>query len=79
MVHGHDGLLVDPDDAGDIAASAIRLLEDDELAQTLGANGRERVASTFSVQKLVPANELFYRAVIQSFTRAIQPHPVTCT
>ena len=79
MVHGHDGLLVDPDDAGDIAASAIRLLEDDELAQTLGANGRERVVSSFSVQKLVPANELFYRAVIQSFTRAIQPHPVTCT
>jgi glycosyltransferase involved in cell wall biosynthesis len=67
---GHDGWLVDPADPRDIARATIRILEDDGLARRLSTNGRERVMRAFSCQKLLPANEQFYRDVVHSFQAA---------
>ena len=67
IVHERDGLLIDPQNATDIAEAVVRVLEDDALAHRLGTNGRERVLSTFTSQKVLPANELFYQNVIRSF------------
>jgi glycosyltransferase involved in cell wall biosynthesis len=78
MVSGRDGLLVDPHDPAEIADATVRLLKDDELAQTIGANGRQRVLSAFSAETLVPANELFYQRVIQAFGRGRLTAELTC-
>lgn len=43
IVHGHTGLLVNPNKAEAIATSIILLLKDNNLATALGENGRERI------------------------------------
>ncbi len=43
VVDGQTGLLVDPQDGGQIAAAVIRLLTDADEARRLGAEGRRRV------------------------------------
>ncbi|HZO36459.1 MAG TPA: glycosyltransferase family 4 protein [Solirubrobacteraceae bacterium] len=42
VLHGRTGLLVDSTDPDAVAAAVVRLLEDRELAATLGAGGRRR-------------------------------------
>ena len=42
--HGITGLLVDPLDVDAVASAIVRLLQDPELARTLGENGRKRAA-----------------------------------
>jgi glycosyltransferase involved in cell wall biosynthesis len=41
--HGRAGVLVAPEDPGALAVALVRLLTDDQLADTLGAAGRARV------------------------------------
>ncbi len=65
--HGQDGLLVDPDQPADIASKILRVLEDDSLAERLGAAGRERVEKHFSLEAQLPQNELFYKSCIRDF------------
>ena len=59
VIHEETGLLVDPFDTKDIAAAVINLLKNWPLAQTYGANGRERVLKKFTgsaaVEKLMAA------------------------
>ena len=62
-----DGLLVDPHDAGSIANAVCRVLDDRDLARRLGEAGRARVLDNFSLDRLLPANESFYRSVITAF------------
>ena len=45
---GVNGLLVDPENVDEIAAAAIRLLSDTQLAARLGAEGRQRVLANFT-------------------------------
>jgi trehalose synthase len=47
IVHDRDGLLVDPYDLDGFAAAMERLLDDEELANRLGAAGRARVLDQF--------------------------------
>jgi phosphatidylinositol alpha-1,6-mannosyltransferase len=47
VADGETGLLVDPHAAGEIAAAAVRLLTDPELARRMGAAGRRRVLAEF--------------------------------
>ena len=67
IADGGDGLLVNPADPGSIAAAVGRLLGDAPLARRLGHAGRARVLDNFSLARLLPANERFYRNVIGSF------------
>lgn len=46
--HGETGYVVDPDDVASLAGYLEQLLSDAWLRQRMGANGRERVAHTFT-------------------------------
>jgi glycosyltransferase involved in cell wall biosynthesis len=65
--HGRDGLLVDPDQPGQIAEAIVRLLTDRNLADALGRAGRTRVIADFSLKELLARNEAFYRQCIARF------------
>jgi glycosyltransferase involved in cell wall biosynthesis len=65
--HGRDGLLVDPDQIDQIADSLIGLLSDSTLAETLGEAGRQRVARSFSMDKILAQNQMFYSRCIENF------------
>jgi len=49
------GLLVNPEDAGEIADAVVRLLSDDQLAARLGAEGRRRAQEELSWENYVSA------------------------
>jgi glycosyltransferase involved in cell wall biosynthesis len=66
---GRDGLLVEPSDPGQIADTVVRLLTDADLRLRLGMAGRGRIAESFSLPVLLPANEAFYRDAIERFRR----------
>jgi phosphatidyl-myo-inositol dimannoside synthase len=51
VADGETGLLVDPHDAEELAASLARLLADGELAARLGRQGRARVVRDFGWQR----------------------------
>lgn len=62
-----DGLLVDPDRPDQIAAGLLRILDDDALASRLGRQGRERVAASYAVDRVLPQNEAFYLRALSAF------------
>ena len=47
VIHGVTGLLVDPNNTGEISEAIIRLLQDPDEARRLGENGRQRVENEF--------------------------------
>jgi glycosyltransferase involved in cell wall biosynthesis len=63
---GETGLLVPPRDSRALAAALVRLAADSETARRLGAAGRARVTTRFSVATQVPLVE----AVLTSVSRA---------
>ena len=65
--HRIDGLLVDPDEPGQIADAIVTLLQDEALAKSLGEAGRKRVTSAFALERIVPLNEEFYSRAIRLF------------
>ena len=64
---GVHGLLVDPDHPENIAAAIVRLLEDDELARSLAAAGREHVRTQLAIDAVVEENVSFYRRCTERF------------
>jgi glycosyltransferase involved in cell wall biosynthesis len=68
MVDGRDGLLVTPDQPTEISEAIVRVVSDDRVAERLSHAGRARVVNTFSLEKLLPANEAFYAGVIREFS-----------
>jgi glycogen synthase len=69
--HGKDGLLVDPDSPAEIADLILRLLEDNVLAERLGQNGREKVHSLFSLDRIVELNETHFQSCIKSYQKSL--------
>lgn len=67
VTDGTSGLLVEPSDPGQIASAVVRLLADASLRLRLGRAGRRVIAESFSLPVLLPANEAFYRDVIERF------------
>ena len=65
--HGCDGLLVDPDDEAEIAASIVQLLEDDPLARRLGTAGLETVRERFWSERTITQMVEFYSKCISHF------------
>lgn len=51
VIHGHNGLLIDPCSVPEIKEAVIKLLSDDSLREDLGIKGRQRVISEFNWQK----------------------------
>jgi glycosyltransferase involved in cell wall biosynthesis len=64
---GVDGLLVDPDQPDQIAAAILKLLVENETASYLSEAGRKRVVQCFGLDRIVSANEAFFRATVQNF------------
>ncbi|MFN7926270.1 MAG: glycosyltransferase family 4 protein [Bryobacteraceae bacterium] len=67
---GREGLLVDPDHPGEIAAGIVRLLTDDAFARSIGEAGARRVRDRFSTARLVEENLAFYEQCIRRFSSA---------
>jgi glycosyltransferase involved in cell wall biosynthesis len=71
---GREALLVDPDDAEQLALVIVRLLTDDALAHRLGAAGRVAVRHRFSLDALVRQNESFFRSCLTDERRVDLDH-----
>jgi glycosyltransferase involved in cell wall biosynthesis len=67
---GQTGLLVPPEDADALARAVRLLLSDAELRRRLGANGRARVETEFSLEKMIRLTEELYLDV-RNLRRAI--------
>ncbi len=67
---GCDGLLVDPDDEGEIAESILRLLDDDSLAARLGCAGRETIRERFCSDHVVDELVDFYSQCAGCFRKS---------
>jgi glycosyltransferase involved in cell wall biosynthesis len=61
--HGKAGLLGEPDDAEELAANLLALLDAPERRRTLGEYGRRRVLEHFTVQRMADDVEAVYRLV----------------
>lgn len=61
-LHNESGLNAKPGDSLDLAACIRRLLDDPSLAQRLGAGGRQRFESLFTLDKLIDVVESTFAA-----------------
>lgn len=55
------GFLVNPFEVDDVAAKALRLIEDDALRTRLGKNGRKRVVALYTVEQMAARYEAIYQ------------------
>jgi glycosyltransferase involved in cell wall biosynthesis len=63
--NGETGLLVPPDDAPALARAIRRLLDDRDLRERLGANGRELVLRRFTAAHMARRFESLYDEVVR--------------
>jgi rhamnosyl/mannosyltransferase len=62
--HGETGLVVPPGDAGGLHEALGRLVGDADLRARLGEQGRRRVLTEFTVERMVQQTVSLYRAVV---------------
>jgi glycosyltransferase involved in cell wall biosynthesis len=62
---GENGLLVEQN-ASDIAAKILQLLEDEAAALKMGNSGREKVTKEYSWEKIAEKTEDVYRTVVEA-------------
>ena len=65
--HGTDGELVPTDDAHELAASILRLLEDRERRVRLGSAGYAKTIARFTWDKVTDAVERLYRDSVEAY------------
>jgi glycosyltransferase involved in cell wall biosynthesis len=65
VVNGETGYLVGVGDSVGLAQFTDRILADASLAQRLGAAGRERMRTNFSIDRMVAAHAELYRDVLR--------------
>ena len=65
--HRQSGWLVDPENSGQITAALATIFQHPETAAALGSAGRQRISAQFSLDRLLPQNERFYRECIVRF------------
>ncbi|MFZ1682757.1 MAG: glycosyltransferase [Candidatus Zixiibacteriota bacterium] len=66
VTNGVDGLVVPVADSGAIAAAALRILDDRDLARRMGESGKAKAYGKFSMEKFVQAHESLYRQLCLS-------------
>jgi glycosyltransferase involved in cell wall biosynthesis len=64
VLHGRTGYLVSLGDRAGYARYAQKILEDSQLARQLGDEARRRIASEFSVEKMVERHAALYRELL---------------
>jgi glycosyltransferase involved in cell wall biosynthesis len=70
--HGRTGLVVPPGDVPALRQAIGRLLDDPELSERLGRQGRERVEREFTIAGMVARTTAVYHDVMdgRAFVRA---------
>ncbi len=66
VVPEETGLLVEPGKPDQIAAAVNRLLDDPELARSMGEQGRKRVEDYFSWESIAEKTKDLYRQIVQN-------------
>lgn len=66
IVHGQNGLLVNPRDPDALAKQILKLLENDKLRQELGIAGQHTVKDRFSLERMVTQYSMLYSEVVTS-------------
>lgn len=62
--HGQNGLLINPNNAGDIAAAIIQLLQDEDLRNRLATAGKATVAEKFNIAEVTAQHLDFYKTIV---------------
>ncbi len=72
ITDGVNGILVLPKNPSALAKAVIRVLNDKELAMTMGLAAREKVEQEFSVEKMIAETEKVYLSLLKenSVTRS---------
>ncbi len=65
IIEGETGFLVPPRDPEALADRILRLLDDRELGRRMGKAGRQRIETTFSLQRMVTETEHFYKRLLE--------------
>ena len=65
ITNGVNGILVPPKDPSALAKGIIKVLNDKELAMTMGLSAREKVEQEFSVEKMVTETEKVYLSLLK--------------
>jgi rhamnosyl/mannosyltransferase len=73
--HEHTGLVVTPGDVGELRQALVRLIENPDLRQRLGAAARARVLSHFTAERMCSATRTLYQEVIGRSFSATQAEP----
>jgi glycosyltransferase involved in cell wall biosynthesis len=60
VIHGETGLLVPPSNPHKLGAAIVEVLADGDKARTMGANGRRRAESVFSMEQFVNSYERLF-------------------
>ncbi|MGB9691044.1 MAG: glycosyltransferase family 4 protein [Candidatus Sumerlaeaceae bacterium] len=64
VVHGETGLLVPPEDPEALAQALIQLAQNPEQRAALGRAAQQRVATLFSVERLIELTDNYYRRLL---------------
>lgn len=70
VVDGATGLLVEPDQPGELAAAVVALLDDEALGQALGQAGLERARAEFSVARMTRETAAVYADALRTTASA---------
>jgi glycosyltransferase involved in cell wall biosynthesis len=66
ITNGVDGILVPPKDLSALAKAIIKVINDKELARSMGLAAREKVEQEFSVEKMVSETEKVYLSLLKA-------------
>lgn len=69
---GVNGLLINPDDYGQMAEAMLSLLEDVEKRKTFSRNGRQTILERFDIRKSVKDHIRFYEELIINYQARMQ-------
>ena len=66
ITDGVNGILVPPKNPSALAKAVIRVLNDKELARTMGLAARKKVEQEFSVERMVVETEKVYLSLLKA-------------
>ena len=66
ITDGVNGILVPPKDPSALAKAVIQVLNDKELARSMGLAARKKVEQEFSVEKMITETEKIYLSLLQA-------------
>ena len=64
VVDGETGILVSPENVEELRAAIATLIDDDDLRHRMGASGRQRMQSEFSIDTMADKHDEFYESVL---------------